>query len=107
MVNARPEDPLIRLEKTADLAGFRKVVRFLVATKDPARVESGRLGARRRWGEPRILRLDSLTSSQRTLVLALVAAAKSIEPNEKAPAATTANASKEVRHATADTTASR
>ena len=35
-------------------------------------VESGRRGARRRWGEPRIVRLDQLSGPQRKLVLALV-----------------------------------
>ena len=75
-------------------------------TKDPQEVQAGLIGARRRWGEPRILRLDELTTSQRTLVLALVAAAKSIEPNEKAPAADTANAQEVDDHARHRTTAS-
>ena len=46
--------------------------------------EAGRIGARRRWGEPRVLRLDSLTPEQRRLVLALVAAAKAAEPERAA-----------------------
>jgi hypothetical protein len=52
-------------------------------TKNPVFVESGRRGARQRWGEPRVLRLDELTAEQRHLVLALVEAAK-----KGAPAAT-------------------
>jgi hypothetical protein len=50
--------------------------RFFVS-KNPVFVESGRAGARRRWGQQRIVRLDSLTPEQRRLVLALVEAAKS------------------------------
>lgn len=46
-------------------------------TKDPRRVAGGRAGARKRWGEPRIVRLDELTAEQRRLVLALITAAKS------------------------------
>lgn len=41
------------------------------------KAEAGALGARRRWGdEPRVIRLDDLTSPQRRLVLALVDAAR-------------------------------
>lgn len=68
------------------------MVSATTSEKDPVKARAGLIGARRRWGEPRILRLDALTTSQRTLVLALIAAAKSIAPNEKAPAATTASA---------------
>ena len=46
-------------------------------SKDPVLVEAGRRGAVRRWGpEPRVVRLDDLTSPQRRLVLALVDAAR-------------------------------
>lgn len=40
--------------------------------KNPVFVESGRAGARNRWGAPRVVRLDELTPAQRDLVLALV-----------------------------------
>jgi hypothetical protein len=37
---------------------------------------AGRLGARARWGPPRVVRLDDLSPEQRRLVLALVDAAR-------------------------------
>ena len=43
---------------------------------NPVFVESGRRGARQRWGPPRIARLDELTADQRRLVLALIAAVR-------------------------------
>lgn len=49
--------------------------------KDPKRVAAGKVGATKRWGEPRILRLDDLTPAQRRLVLALIEAAR--EQNDK------------------------
>jgi hypothetical protein len=50
----------------------------LVDTRKLTKREAGAIGARKRWGDqPRIVRLDSLTSEQRRLVLALVEAAKS------------------------------
>jgi hypothetical protein len=45
--------------------------------KDPAKVRVGHLGARKRWGEPRTVRIDDLTPDQRRLVLALIDAARS------------------------------
>ena len=39
-------------------------------------VERGRMGGRKRWGEPRVVRLDDLTAAQRRLVIALVEAAR-------------------------------
>lgn len=50
--------------------------------KDPVKARSGRMGARARWGEPRVLRLDTLTPTQRRLVLALIdaGAAADAEP---------------------------
>lgn len=36
------------------------------------RAERGRLGARKRWGPPRNLRLDQLNPTQRRLVMALL-----------------------------------
>jgi hypothetical protein len=48
------------------------------AIKDPVKVRAGTIGARKRWGDqPVVVRLDSLTSEQRRLVVALVEAAKS------------------------------
>jgi hypothetical protein len=46
--------------------------------------ERGRIGAQKRWGPPRIVRLDELTAEQRRLVLALVDAART--PPDKAAA---------------------
>lgn len=46
------------------------------AAKNLGKVRGGQIGARRRWGEPRIVRLDDLTPPQRRLVLALVDAAR-------------------------------
>jgi len=40
-------------------------------------VEAGRKGALRRWGEPKVVRLDDLTEDQRRLVRALIEAARS------------------------------
>ncbi len=45
-------------------------------TKNPVKVHAGEVGARRRWGPQRIVRLDDLTPEQRRLVLALVHAAR-------------------------------
>ena len=44
--------------------------------KNPGRVAGGIMGARRRWGPPRIVRLGDLTPEQRRLVLALIAAVR-------------------------------
>ena len=69
----------------------------VVAPKDPILAEHGRRGARRRWaGHPpaRVVRLDALSPEQRSLVLALIDAAKVAE-REKAAAARTAAASAE------------
>lgn len=51
----------------------------LAPPKNSVFVESGRRGARKRWGEPRVARLDDLTPEQRRLVLALLDAARSDE----------------------------
>ncbi len=74
----------------------------VLASKDPTKVRAGRIGAEARWGPPgtRTVKIGDLTVEQRRLVLALVDAAK------KAPAATTANASKEVSSDSSNTTAS-
>jgi hypothetical protein len=42
-----------------------------------SREDAGRIAARARWGEPRVIRLDSLTPEQARLVRALVEAARS------------------------------
>lgn len=47
-----------------------------MSEKNPRYVEQGRIGARKRWGPPRLVRLDALTPEQRDVVLALVAAQK-------------------------------
>ena len=60
------------------------------ATKDPAKVRAGLIGARARWGDQpaRVVRLDDLTAPQRRLVLALVAAAREEAATEvQSPAA--------------------
>jgi hypothetical protein len=49
------------------------------ATKDPVFVESGKRGAALRWADPAkrvAVRIDDLTLEQRSLVLALIEAAK-------------------------------
>ncbi len=45
-------------------------------SKDPRLVEAGRRGARRRWGEQRVARLDQLDPTVRLVILALVEADK-------------------------------
>jgi hypothetical protein len=67
------------------------------ATKDPVFVESGRRGAEKRWADPAkrvAVRIDDLTLEQRSLVLALIEAAKKAAPNANG------TASKESRRAT-------
>lgn len=51
---------------------------WLLALEGPAQVRAGKASARSRWAGhiPRTVRLDALTNSQRSLVLALVAAAR-------------------------------
>ena len=59
--------------------------RGAVDVKNPVFVESGRRGARVRWGPPRHARLDHLTPEQRALVLALIEAARARpKPSEAA-----------------------
>jgi hypothetical protein len=53
-------------------------------TKNPRRVEAGRISARRRWGaQPRSVRLDELTMEQRAVIVALVEAAKKAQAATK------------------------
>jgi hypothetical protein len=40
------------------------------------KAQAGALGARTRWGPPRIVRLDDLTADQRRVILALIDAAR-------------------------------
>lgn len=47
---------------------------MFTATKNPDKVRAGQIGARTRWGPPRIVRLDDLTPEERGVVLALIAA---------------------------------
>jgi hypothetical protein len=70
-----------------------------IAAKSATKVRAGKLGARARWGEPRVVRLDSLTSEQRRLVLALVDAAKK---EAVAEVQTPATADAEVRRGSVD-----
>lgn len=50
--------------------------------KHPGRVEGGRRAARKRWGEPRILRLDELDPPSRRLIAALYELAKTAEASD-------------------------
>jgi hypothetical protein len=54
------------------------------ATKDPAKVRAGQLGALRRWGDtPRIVRLDSLDLHTRAAVLELIRAGANAQDTTK------------------------
>lgn len=55
------------------------------AVKDPAKVRAGVAGSRARWGERRIVRLDSLDPAVAAVIRALVAAEASAR-NEKGSA---------------------
>jgi hypothetical protein len=55
----------------------------LAFTKENAR-ERGLLGAEHRWGQKRVVRLDSLNPNERAVVLALIDAARASK--ETAPA---------------------
>jgi hypothetical protein len=57
------------------------------ADKDPARVESGRRGALKRWGGQRIARLDALDPRVREAVLALIRADEAARASEPEKAA--------------------
>jgi hypothetical protein len=47
-------------------------------------VDAGKRGARKRWGPPRIIRLDGLTPDQRRLVLAMVEMARTTDSDPAA-----------------------
>jgi len=56
-------------------------------SKNATKARAGLIGARRRWGDPGVIRLDELTAPQRRLVLALVDAARAERRNESPEAA--------------------
>jgi hypothetical protein len=62
---------------------------------NPVFVESGRRGARNRWGPPRIARLDSLTAPQRQIVLALIDTMKAGPESQIPGPATTAGGTRD------------
>jgi hypothetical protein len=47
--------------------------------KNPVYVEAGRRGARKRWGEPRVLRLDQLDTDERRLIAAILNAKRNAD----------------------------
>lgn len=53
--------------------------------KDPVKVQAGRLGARKRWGDPRILRLDQLDADERRLIQAILTAKRHADEAEAVP----------------------
>lgn len=48
--------------------------------KDPAKVRAGRAGMAKRWGPPRIIRLDDLAPEQRAFIAELVEVARRNAP---------------------------
>lgn len=54
----------------------------VVPERNPVKVRAGRMGGRARWGEPRVLRLDTLPPSVRAGVLALVEAERNARERE-------------------------
>lgn len=50
-------------------------------------VESGKRGARVRWGEPRVVRLDDLSAPQRRIIVALLAAVRAEQERTTEPQA--------------------
>lgn len=73
--------------------------------KHPGRVAGGRMGALRRWGGQRIVRLDSLEPSVAAAVRALVAADQAARKEAAADDQGPAAASAEVTHAGVDSAA--
>jgi hypothetical protein len=66
----------------------------MVAPASPMpRRERGLIGARRRWGPARILRLNDLTSAQRALIEALVGQMKASPVSDASGEATTGGTS--------------
>lgn len=52
--------------------------------KNPTLVEAGRRGARKRWGEQRVVRLDELDPDTARLIRALLAQRPTEQPRENA-----------------------
>jgi hypothetical protein len=50
----------------------------------PAAVKAGQRGASRRWGPPRVIRLDDLPAEQRSFIVELVAVARRNAPQAAA-----------------------
>jgi hypothetical protein len=44
--------------------------------KDPTKVRAGRAGSDKRWGPPRVIRLDDLAPEQRAFIAELVEVAR-------------------------------
>ncbi len=89
------------------MSGQGKTGPLYVKARDPMTPqEAGRLGARRKWGERRIVRLDALDPAVRAVVVNLVETAERIA-REKAAAVseTSATAGAEVRGASLDSAA--
>jgi hypothetical protein len=72
-------------------------VGFVVSTvKDPVFVEAGRRGAHKRWSDPdnrRVVRIDSLSTEERALVLALISAKKAATSDHEVTAQEVSSAS--------------
>lgn len=64
----------------------------MVSAKNPAKVRAGQIGARARWGEQRVLRLDQLGADERRLVAALLAAKHTADEAKKDATATNGDA---------------
>jgi hypothetical protein len=60
------------------------------ATKDPIKVRAGIIGAHKRWGPTRIVRLDQLDSDTARLIRALLAQTKAVPVVETPGTATEA-----------------
>ena len=51
------------------------------AVKDPRKVKAGQAGSRARWGEKRVVRLDSLPPEVASVIRQLVAASEAAAPD--------------------------
>lgn len=49
---------------------------MLSDVKNPAKVRAGKAAMRKRWGPPRVIRLDDLDPSQRAFIVELVEVAR-------------------------------
>ena len=52
--------------------------------KDPDKVRAGQIGARRKWGRQRVLRLDTLAEPVRRAIEALISAEQRAQEREAA-----------------------